>query len=103
MDLQAVQQCRSLDGWVPIKVESASHPGEHHVVLVNSWGGAKDGICECEGYEFRGECKHQLIAWDRVCGWQEIFGPETQNDQQRHDKVCPRCGGATMWVMEAIK
>lgn len=102
MEVANVQQCRSLDGWIPVRIESESVPGVHYTVLINSWGNQDDAICECKGYHFNGHCKHQLLAWDRVCRWREIDGPETQNEQQRHDKICPRCGAATMWVMEAV-
>ena len=102
MEIRPVQQCRSLDGWIPIEVDSSSTPGVKYVVLVNSWGGPHDAICECKGYEFNGGCKHQLLAFERVCRWHEQDGPEQQSVKQRKDKTCPRCGGATMWVMEAI-
>lgn len=99
MTLAAFQQCRSLDGWVPIEVGSRSMPGEKYVVLVNPWGEVEENICECEGYRFRGECAHQKIAQQKVCGWSEIgIRAEQQTEAQGRQMACPRCGGRTMWA-----
>jgi hypothetical protein len=38
---------------------------------------------------------------DRVCGWTELqVGEYKQNQEQRKAKICPRCGGQTVWRME---
>jgi hypothetical protein len=57
----------------------------------------EDAICECKGYDFRGHCSHQAIAIQRLCRWVEGQGPD-QSNEQRKDKVCPRCGDQTEWI-----
>lgn len=102
--IAAYQQCRSLDGWVPIEVGSRSKPGVTYVVLVNPWGEIAENICECEGYEFRGECAHQKIAHQKVCRWMEIAPrAKTQTETQRKLMVCPACDGKTMWAFKPLE
>lgn len=104
MTLAAYQQCRTLDGWVPIAVGSRSMPGEIYIVLVNPWGEVAENICECAGYEYRGECAHQQIARQKVCGWRDIDArAKQQTDAQRKLMVCPGCGGKTMWAFKPLE
>lgn len=96
------QICRSLDGWVPIEIDSATDPNRTYVILVNPWGTAAESICECKSYEFRGQCKHQPLALLRICGWSAISSPEQQGDVDTKAMTCPRCGGHTKWEMEVF-
>lgn len=97
-----VQQCRSLDGWVPVEVPSRSEPDVRHVVLVNPWGDESESICQCKGYNYRGKCAHQQKAFDSICGWHQLEGPEKQRSWEEEEMICARCGGATMWTMEWV-
>lgn len=105
-DLMAVQQCLSADGWAPVRILSSD--GEnHYTVLVNPWGDPDENICQCEGYQFRGYCRHQRIASKELCGWTEVINgdldiSENQTDKQKLNKICPRCNGRTMWTMEVV-
>jgi hypothetical protein len=99
-----VQVCRTSEGWWPVELPSASDPQMRYVVMVCPWGNAKENICECAGYTYRGECRHQVEAMDALCGWSELHEPKrhVQTDEQRTNKVCPRCGGPTKWTMEVV-
>lgn len=101
-----VQQCRSLDGWVPIQVDSSSDPDKKYVVHVNPWGIPTENICECKGFQYRGSCRHQIAAVEDICGWHEMHAHpqhEIQSDHQREELICPRCDGPTMYVMEVVE
>ncbi len=101
MRLAAYQQCRTLDGWVPVEVGSRSEPGKTYVVLVNPWGERTENVCECDGYRYRGECAHQHIADQKLCKWSGIgVRVARQTDQQQRTMTCPMCGGPTMWAFK---
>lgn len=101
MGLINVQQCRTSDEVVPILVPSHSEPGVSYTVIIRG-DDPDDAICECEGFNFRGKCSHQQEALRLKCNWTELVGPETQNDRQRQELICPRCSGDTEWVMELV-
>jgi hypothetical protein len=103
MDIRPFQTCRSLEGWFVVRIESSSDPGKRYVVHVNPWGDTAENICECQGYLYRGHCRHQTMAKDAVCGWQEGLGEEVQTEMQRKMKTCPRCGGPTRWEFEVVE
>lgn len=89
-------QCRSLDGWYPCEVSSESEEDRYYTVHVNPWANrSEQHVCECKSYQYRGYCKHQKVAMENHCGWNEIEGPEEKTDEQ----VCPRCGGPAGWAM----
>lgn len=100
-DLIPYQSCRRNEGWVPVNVASDSTKGLDYVVLVSPWGNPNDNICECPGYHFRGACKHQIIAMQKTCWWNELDG-EPQTEEQRQNKVCPRCKGPTRWELQVV-
>jgi hypothetical protein len=81
-----------------VQVRSASDPNQTYLVLFQTPD--ETPICECEGYKFRGTCKHQTLAQGALCKWSSLTGPEEQTPEQRRDKVCPRCGGPTEWRMD---
>jgi hypothetical protein len=94
------QECRTLDGWQPVKVRS-SDGKNWYLVLVNPWDTPNENICECKGYMFNGRCRHQQVATDSLCRWfDDGKKSEIQTPEQRLDKVCPRCGGPTQVVVE---
>lgn len=94
-----VQGCLD-DGSEGVEVPSHTIPGLTYCVDVGDLDDLEEVICECEGYLYRGYCSHQLEAIERVCGWYEPVGPETQTLTEKHNKICPRCGGPTEWLMD---
>ena len=51
-----------LDEAVAFRVESESRPGTYHYVFKLRHGGV---LCTCEGWQFRGYCKHvQVVPLD---------------------------------------
>ena len=103
MNLSCYQECRSAEGWQPIKVSSQSEEGKTYTVLVNPWGAVDENICECTGYLFRGTCSHQDRAMKTICGWREDKFTLTQTVDERAGMVCPECGGPTKWQMEVAE
>ena len=102
MQFVTYQECRSNEGWQPVKVLS-SKQDTFYVVLVNPWGILEENICECKGYVYRGQCRHQGEAHQKVCKWNDQDGPEVQTEEQEDNKVCPRCGGPTKTAIEVAE
>lgn len=92
------QACLSAEGWQPVEVAS-SDGVTTYVVLVNPWGNPRESLCHCEGYNFRGQCRHQEAAVERVCGWTELKA-DIQSPHQRQMKQCPHCGNQTKYEIE---
>jgi len=104
MRFAAYQRCRSHTPWLPIEVPSQSDPDVTYTVMLCPFGNVDENICECPGYEFRGECSHQVIAAQLWCGWSEIgIGAERQTRAQAAMMVCPACGDDTEWVFRPVK
>lgn len=101
MGLKSYQSCRTNDGWIPVQVASDTRPLDY-LVLVCPWDSHLESICECPGYIHHGHCKHQVIAHESLCRWDELLNPEEQTEAQRKKKICPRCGGPTQWQLEVV-
>lgn len=71
--------------------------------MVCPWDVVQECICECPGYLHHGHCKHQFEAFNSLCRWNEIDGPEEQSSEQKKNKVCPRCGGITKYELEVVE
>jgi len=94
------QQCLSAEPWFEILVPSASEKNKEYRVLV-AWPDdeVNDLTCECLSFIHRGHCHHQQEAFDSLCRWTSLKGPEKQTREQQRNHVCPRCGYQT--VVEA--
>lgn len=99
MDLKPVQMCQSTFGWSPVRIESASKPGQLHLVLVNPYVTKREFVCDCIGFEMRGTCRHQVEALDKVCWWPMVHGDIEQTPAQELTRECPHCFGPTRYEM----
>jgi hypothetical protein len=100
-ELKPYQSCRTSEGWVPVLIPSETEKRDY-TVMVCPWNHYRENICECLGYLYGSHCKHQLAAQEKLCRWSESEGPEEQTEEQRKNKVCPRCGGPTSWQLEIV-
>lgn len=103
-----VQQCRSRDGLQVVPVRSHTDQQKVYNVLSNVWGNVNEYVCQCKGYVNRGKCRHQQEAAQHLCGWADVmdngqWNPLAQTDEQADAKVCPKCGGPTMYVLELVE
>lgn len=100
MSIVPALQCRTLDSWYPSKIDSDTDPDKSYTVHVNPWANrSEQHVCECKSYHYRGYCKHQKIAHEQHCGWNEIEGPE----EPLKEMICPRCSGPTMHAMYEVE
>ena len=102
MSIELLQECVTNEGYTPIEVASSSNPHRHYIVLCAPWLHQREYICECEGYQYRHQCRHQMEAAVEFCGWTQLDGPEEQDVEQAKNKICPRCERPTKYVMEEV-
>lgn len=100
MSIVPYQACVSHQGWHPVEVAS-SNGDDKYVVLVSPWS-VNESICQCDGYKYRGHCRHQAVAAKSRCDWTD-FQEESQSAEERLGKICPRCGGQTDWKIEVFE
>jgi len=103
MQFTTYQVCRSTEGWQPIEVPSSSSD-KTYIVLVNPWGEMSANICSCESYTFRGHCRHQGEAQDKLCGWNSKESKELKIIYSK-DAIftsCPKCGGSIKTEIEVL-
>lgn len=84
-------------------VKSHSNPDRSYTVLVNPYVNKREFVCDCTGFEFRGECRHQFDALKKVCWWPirpDIESLE-QSPIQELENTCPNCGGLTKYEVRA--
>lgn len=105
MELKAIQVCYSTEGWSPVRVDSHSNPDQQHMVLVNPYVTLREFVCDCPGFLYRGECRHQEEALQQTCWWPIRPGVNTveQTAKQQRDKRCPVCDGPTKWEMVEVE
>ena len=95
MTIITVQNCVSTQPYFERYILSLSEPGRVYKLLISMPGDdPSEYICTCKGFEFRGHCRHQHEVI--ICGWEELVGPEEQDDTQWEDHLCPRCGNDTI-------
>lgn len=93
MSTSAPQRCTRNGPYTEVQVPSHSEPGKTYNVLVVDPEDPEESICECEGFSFRGICKHLDEAVDELCYWDS--NQESQSMRQKIHHICPRCGGPT--------
>jgi hypothetical protein len=101
MSIITTQRCLSAEPWFELYIPSSTEPQKKYRVLV-PWPDdtVNDLTCECLSFVHRGHCHHQQEAFDALCRWTSIDGPEEQTFEQRHNHICPRCGGETLMEAE---
>lgn len=101
MGLIQIQRCVSAEPWFVVEVESQTTKGKSYKVVIPWPDDTEENfICECLGYIHRGYCVHQKIVSAKLCRWDEISGPEAQDDYQKQNLICPRCGDETKKTLE---
>ena len=75
------------------EVLSSRGSGSYRVTV--SVDGALDA-CECDGYRYRGKCRHIAELREKLCGWDDFVSDEQQTPQQEMEAVCPKCGSETV-------
>lgn len=53
--------------------------------------------CSCKGFQFRKTCKHVKQLEASRCTWHGMY-----DEPQVTKNICPRCGGATLYVQVAV-
>ncbi len=103
VDLVQVQHCVSAEPWFEVYIPSQTTEGvEYRIMVPYPEDPAEELICECPGFNYRGYCVHQELAYAMLCRWHELDGPEQQTPEQAHDHVCPRCGDETIKESEYV-
>ena len=93
------QECATNLTWQEVEIPSATSRGKVYSVSIPPWGGTEDVTCDCPSYVHRGYCRHTRSALEKICNWStESHVPQTE--EQRKNRICPRCGGATVLVEE---
>ena len=102
--LKEAWQCKQLLGTFPVEIPSESTPGLVYIVTVDPFANRSElHECNCPSYQYRRRCKHQRQAHRRICGWNELDGPEVPTEEDIEDLACPRCGGPMIkgiWEVE---
>lgn len=96
MSIVMVQRCLSAEPWFEMSIPSSESDKEYRVLVPWPDDEIDDLTCECMSFIHRGWCRHQGEAFESLCRWTSIEGPEKQTSEQRKDHVCPRCGGETI-------
>jgi len=94
-----IQECALNSGWQEVQVPSATDEKVYYLVTLPPWDRTEaEAVCECPGYEFRGRCRHQREALEKICNWSELDS-RPQTDDERSRRICPECKGPTQVVV----
>lgn len=92
VDLEQLEVCTSNLPYEEYKVLSSDGETEYSVIVVEPTDHPNDYICECEGFEFRGTCRHQQEVAEMICTW------TARDEEQVEADICPRCGRETDFI-----
>jgi hypothetical protein len=111
MTVEIMQMCKSIQGPRDMEIPSRSDPDTSYTVR-NMFSERHYPECDCPAYKFAKRtvpfgplmfprpCRHILQAERSVCSWHQLYG-ERQSDEQQRARICPRCGGPTVFVRVA--
>ena len=94
------QECSTSAGWLTVKVASSSDGAAHYEVNIPPWDRDEQegAVCSCDGFRYRGTCRHIREAYNEICHWSSLDG-EKQTRQQELRRICPACGEPTRIVV----
>lgn len=89
--IRKTYQCPSLLPWHKVRIGSHTRDNVYYDVLIPlPDDDAKEYICQCLGFQFKGQCSHQREAWQQFCGY-ETTEPTI---------LCPLCGSPLIQSLE---
>jgi len=89
LTIEIMQQCSNMEG-------HGGFGGYHQYASLYPTSRHTEN-CTCEGFKFRGDCKHINLAREKLCNYHEQVdgSPDV-------DGVCPRCGSPTEYVRVGV-
>lgn len=76
-----------------MEIPSETDPSKSYVVMVDPHANRSElHACSCLSYKYKGACKHQKLAHQKICGWCELDGPAPSEEDVKA-KLCPKCKG----------
>ena len=78
-----------------MQIESSSEEDSYYNVTIYPWMMDRSS-CTCKGFRYRYMCSHVESVYENYfCEWNQIDCEDRQNEHQRENHICPRCGADT--------
>lgn len=90
------QQCLSWNGTTKV----TGSKGDTYDVSLD--GPERQPHCSCTGFKFKKQCKHVDKVIADICGWNPQWCDEVQTEEERENRICPKCKGPTEFIRIAI-